>query len=306
MNHKKMTLKRRKLIILGRKKFNSPRRDFLLVLPLKDRILFIKQLSILIKAGVPLFNSLIMIREQAKSNSMKKIFGASVYHIFIIIATLGISIMLTIFVFPKIIPVLKSINYDLPVTTKILIFLSDVIKAHGPLIGIVIISSIVIFLLLLKLKKFHFLFDEILLRIPLINHFAQSYNIANTCRTLGLLLGSGITIVKYFQIASNTTKNLVYKKELNNIADKIVKGEVSSANMKNKKLFPPMVSQMVKVGETTGRLSDTFTYLADIYEEDVDDMTSNLSSTIEPLLLVFMGVLVGFIAISIITPIYGI
>ena len=67
-----------------------------------------------------------------------------------------------------------------------------------------------------------------------------------------------------------------------------------------------MVSQMVKVGETTGRLSDTFTYLADIYEEDVDDMTSNLSSTIEPLLLVFMGVLVGFIAISIITPIYGI
>ena len=369
MDPEKNDTQEKKIDNLRQKKINRPRRDFLLVLPLKDRILFIKQLSILIKAGVPLFNSLIMIREQAKSNSMKKILdkivrdvengqylstamakfkkvfgeltvniisigevsgnlsenlnhlvtilkkrqalnrkivGASVYPIFIIIATLGISIMLTVFVFPKIIPVLKSINYDLPVTTKILIFLSDVIKAHGPLIGIVIISSIVIFFLLLKLKKFHFLFDEILLRIPLINHFAQSYNIANTCRTLGLLLGSGITIVKSFQIASNTTKNLVYKKELNNIADKIVKGEVPSANMKNKKLFPPMVSQMVKVGETTGRLSDTFTYLADIYEEDVDDMTSNLSSTIEPLLLVFMGVLVGFIAISIITPIYGI
>lgn len=340
-----------------------------LSLSLKDRILFIKQLSILIKAGIPLFKSLHMLKEQTRSRSMKKIMnsvirdiengqylatslgkfkkvfgeltiniiavgeisgslsdnlnhlavilkkrqtlrrkviGASVYPIFIILATLAITVMLTVFVFPKIIPVLKSINYQLPITTRALIFASDLMKNHGLLVFGIGVAFIVIFFLLLKIKKFHYGFDKTLLYIPFIKQFVQSYNVTNICRTMGLLLNSGITIVRSFQIAANTTTNLVYKKELNGIADKIMEGEIVSQNMKKNNVFPLMVSQMVTVGETTGKLSETFTYLADIYEEEIDDMTKNLSNTIEPLLLIFMGVLVGFIAVSIITPIYGI
>src|SRR3989344_6448732 len=231
MDPEKNDTQEKKIDNLRQKKINRPRRDFLLVLPLKDRILFIKQLSILIKAGVPLFNSLIMIREQAKSNSMKKILdkivrdvengqylstamakfkkvfgeltvniisigevsgnlsenlnhlvtilkkrqalnrkivGASVYPIFIIIATLAISVMLTVFVFPKIIPVLKSVNYQLPITTRALIFISDLMKNNGLLISIISVVSIIIFFLLLRIKRIHFWFDKMLLYIPFV------------------------------------------------------------------------------------------------------------------------------------------
>jgi type IV pilus assembly protein PilC len=117
----------------------------------------------------------------------------------------------------------------------------------------------------------------------------------------------GESVVRAFEITSNTTTNLLYKKELNDIAEQLTKGEKISTHMNDKKkLFPLMVPQMLQVGESTGKMSETFLYLADIYEEEMDDLTKNLSTTVEPLLLIFMGLLVGFIAISIITPIYGI
>ncbi len=339
-------------------------------LSLRDRILFIKQLAILMRSGVPLFTSLHMLRKQTRSKTMsrvmdqvildvengqylatalgkfRKVFGeltiniiavgeisgslsdnldhlvltlkkqqalkrkvvsASVYPIFIIIATLAITIMLTVFFFPKIIPIFKSVNYDLPWTTKFLIFMSDSMRLHGLLISLVAVALIIGIFFLLKIKKVRFLYDKILITTPLIKNLTQTYNAANICRTLGLLLNSGVVVVRSFQITSNTTTNLVYKRALNNIADEILKGEKISYQMEKKKnIFPLSMSQMIAVGESTGKLSETFLYLADIYEEEMDDITKNLSTTVEPLLLLFMGVLVGFVAISIITPIYGI
>jgi type IV pilus assembly protein PilC len=345
-------------------------KQFFMGISLKDRILFIKQLSILIRAGVPLFSSLTMIKDQSKSKSMisvmnqvirdvengqylatalgkfKKIFGeltiniiaigeisgtlsnnldhlaitlkkqqslrrkiisASVYPLFIIVATIGITLMLTVFIFPKIVPVFKSVNYELPWSTKFLIFLNDVIKSHGWLIFIGFIVFVIAIILLLRNKKVHFQFDKVLIRIPLVNKLIQTYNTASICRTIGLLLNSGVTVVRAFEITSNTTTNLLYKQELTDIAEQLTKGEKISSHMNDKKkLFPLMVPQMLQVGESTGKMSETFLYLADIYEEEMDDLTKNLSTTVEPLLLIFMGLLVGFIAISIITPIYGI
>lgn len=347
-----------------------PQKRSFMRLSLKDRVFFIKQLSILIRSGVPLFSSLLMLKKQTKSRTMnkimaqvirdvengqylatalgkfKRIFGeltiniiaigeisgtlsdnlnhlcltlkkkqalrrklvsASVYPIFIILATLAITVMLTVFIFPKIIPVFKSVNYDLPWTTKFLIFISDTARNHGILIVLGVIVLAIGGWLLLRIKKVHFWYDKLLLQIPLLNRLVRAYNITNICRTVGLLLNSGVVVVRTFQVTANTTVNLVYKEELNNIAEKLMKGEIISTQMQNKpKLFPEIMPQMVAVGESTGKLSETFLYLSDIYEEDMDDLTKNLSTTIEPVLLIFMGVLVGFVAISIITPIYGI
>ena len=237
----------------------------------------------------------------------RKVVSASVYPVFIIIATLVITVMLTVFVFPKIIPVFKSVNYQLPWTTRFLIFISDLARNHGFLIVLGAGALVAGFLLLLRVKEIHFWHSKMLLRIPFIGRMIQTYNTTNICRTMGLLLDSGVTVVRAFHITSNTTANAVYKKQLNKIADKITQGEIISANMNpDSGLFPLMVSQMIMVGESTGKLSETFSYLADIYEEEMDEFTKNLSTTIEPLLLIFMGAMVGFIAISIITPIYGI
>lgn len=339
-------------------------------LSLRNRILFIKQLSILMRAGVPLFSSLLMLKKQSKSKTMvrimeqvikdvengqylatamgrfkkifgeltiniiaigeisgtlsnnldhlaltlkkeqalrRKVIGASVYPIFIVIATLGITIMLTVFIFPKIIPVFESINYQLPWSTRFLIFINTVVKNYGLFIVLGTVALVVGTWLLLRIERIRFWRDTVLLRIPLIKTMVRTYNTTNICRTLGLLLNSGVTVVRAFHITSNTTGNLVYKKALNIISEKITQGEIISANLaKNQALFPLTVSQMIEVGEGTGKLSETFSYLADIYEEEMDELTKNLSTTVEPMLLIFMGVLVGFIAISIITPIYGI
>ena len=339
-------------------------------LSLRERILFIKQLSILMRAGVPLFTSLKMLKDQTKSKTMykimqqvisdvengqylatalgkfKKIFGdltiniiavgeisgslsdnldhlvltlkkqqelkrkiisASVYPIFIIIATLAITVMLTVFFFPKVIPVLKSVNYQLPWTTRFLIFASDLMRNQGILLSILFIIFIISIFLLLKVKKIHYWYDNILLSTPLIKKLIQTYNVTNISRTLGLLQNSGVGIVRAFQITSTTTPNMIYKSELNRIAEELLKGEKISKLMKQRKrLFPPIMFQMIEVGESTGKLSESFFYISDIYEEEMDDITKNLSTVLEPLLLVFMGALVGFIAVSIITPIYGI
>ncbi len=337
---------------------------------LKDHILFIKQLATFVRAGVPLFSSLAMLKKNSKSRTMNKIMdqvvkdvengqylattlakfkkffgeltisviavgeasgtlannldhlvlslkkkqglkrkvvGASVYPIFIIIATIAITIMLTVFIFPKIIPVFQSINYDLPWTTHFLIFLNNAIRNYWVFIVSGLVIVIVGIWLLLKVKKVHFWYDKALLSVPLIGTIVRTYNAANVCRTLGLLLSSGTPVVRTFNITSNTTGNILYKEELNKIADKITKGEkISDQLYSSPKLFPSIMAQMVSVGESTGKLSDTFLYLADIYEEEMDDITKNLSTTVEPMLLILMGILVGFIAISIITPIYGI
>jgi len=339
-------------------------------LSLKEQIQLIKQLSVLMRAGIPLFTSLRMLKEQSKSRSMKtiinsvvhdvengqylsnalakfknvfgeltisiisvgeisgtlsnnldhlaltlkkkqalqrKVIGASVYPVFIIIATLAITVLLTVFVFPKIIPVFQSIHYDLPWSTKFLIFINNQVQAHGWAMAGSTIAIIIIFFILLKIKKVRNWYDKAIIYIPYIGKIVITYNTANICRTLGLLLTSGTTVVRAFHITSDTTKNLAYKKALASTADNIVKGEVISTNLRNHtRLFPLAAAQMVQVGESTGKLSDTFIYLADIYEEEMDELTKNLSTTIEPLLLIFMGILVGFIAISIITPIYGI
>lgn len=339
-------------------------------LSLKEHIQFIKQLAVLLRAGVPVLASLRMVKEQSKSKTMisilnagihdvengqtlagalgrfKRMFGqltiniiaigemsgnlsnnldhlaltlkkkqvlrrkvvsAAIYPMFIIVATLAIAVVLTVFIFPKILPVFKSLNYDLPWTTQFLIFTNLTLRNYGALIAVLLVAAVVGLTLLLEIKSFRFWCQSFLLRTPFLGKVIQTYNATNIFRTLGLLLNSGVTVVQSFQITADATTNLVYKKELNSIAENLLKGESISSNIHKKSTaFPLAAAQMIAVAETTGKLSDTFSYLANVYEEELDETTKNASTMVEPMLLVFMGVLVGFIAISIITPIYGI
>ena len=127
----------------------------------------------------------------------------------------------------------------------------------------------------------------------------------NFCRTLGLLLKSQILLVEATRITGDSIKNLVYQREIALISENVLRGEKISTGLALKsKIFPPLLSQMVAVGETTGNLSDTLLFVADIYENEVDMLTKNLSTMLEPVLMIVMGTIVGFIAVSIISPIY--
>jgi type II secretory pathway component PulF len=238
----------------------------------------------------------------------KKVIGAMVYPIFITLATLGVTTLLTVYIFPKIMPIFTSLHVDLPLTTRILIAVSDYLRHWGLLTLLVILIALVAFILArMHFREFRYHTDNALFYIPLAGAIARSYNLANFCRTMGLMLRSGLQIAVAMEITAETTPNLVYQRAFAEVAACLRRGEPMSRELERReKLFPSILTHMIAVGEKTGSLSQTLSYLSEMYESEVDDQTKNLSSSIEPVLMIVMGLLVGLIAVSVITPIYGI
>ena len=238
----------------------------------------------------------------------KKIVGALLYPIIVTLATLGITGILIVYIFPKIIPIFKSLNAQLPVSTKIIIFVSETVRNHGITILLVLVLLGIISSLMIKyIPKVKFIFHGLILRIPLTGEIAKNYNLTNTTRTLGLLLKGGISLTEALSITADTTENVQYKKAFEYISHGIMKGKNISELIRHfPAIFPDMLGHMVSIGERSGNLSSTLIYLSEFYENEFDDMTKNLSSSIEPVLMIVMGILVGFVAVSVITPIYEI
>lgn len=337
----------------------------------KDQAHFSKRLSFLIHAGVPIVESLRILRRQTKSKRkaivydklisdvsngqflatslaklkygfsnfavniiktgetsgtldqnlnylaeelkkkralQQKVVSAFIYPIFITVATLGLTGLLTAFIFPKIRPIFESLHVELPLSTKILIWASDFLINDGLyLIMGTVLGVIGITLLIKKVKPVRFFVHRWILIVPLIGSIVQNYIMANFCRTLGLLLKGGVRITEAITITGDTMTNVVYQKELTAIAHGVLKGEkISQHLLRRPHLFPDLLTQMISIGESTGNLTESLTYLSEMYEHEVDELTKNLSSTLEPVLMIFMGLLVGFVAVSVITPIYNI
>lgn len=267
----------------------------------------------IIKAGESsgtLTQNLNYLAEELKKKEMlrKKIMSALLYPIIITIATFGITGFLVMYIFPKITPIFSSMKITLPVTTRFLIWVTNAVRDYGVFIflGIFILVTAIV-LIIKKVKKAHFFYDSLILRLPLTGPIAKNYNLTNICRTLGLLLKSGISVTEALVITSNTTENLPYKRSLYEISRGVAKGKtISELISLYPNIFPAMLGHMISIGERSGNLSDTLIYLSEFYENEFDDQTKNLSSSIEPVLMIVMGVTVGFVAISVITPIYEI
>lgn len=250
------------------------------------------------------------LAEELKKKQLlrRKVISAFIYPALITLATLGITAFLMLYLFPKIMPIFVSLHTALPLPTRIVMSLSLFFQKWGLLIlGLLTLFIIGFLIALADSKKLHMAFDRTILRIPVIGVMIRYYNVANMSRTLGLLLKSGVRLSEALPITADTTKNLVFKQECNKLAEVVDRGEKISTHLRKKKhLFPDIFSHMVAVGEKSGTLSKTLTYLSEMYENEVEEFTKNLSTLIEPALMIFMGLLVGFVAISIITPIYGI
>ncbi len=238
----------------------------------------------------------------------RKVIGALVYPAVIVFATVGITSMLTVYIFPKIIPIFQGVKATLPLSTKILIAISGFLGQYGLWVLAGIVAFFVIFLLLMRfVPQFHFVMDHVLMRVPVIGRLSKYYNLANCTRTLSLLLKSDVGVVNALELVAASTRNLVYRRALMSAAQHITKGQKISLQMqKTPRLFPSMMTQMVLVGESTGNLSTSLMFLSDMYEEEINDLTKNLTTMLEPILMIVMGLIVGFIAVSIITPIYSI
>lgn len=242
-----------------------------------------------------------------KDDLRKQIISTLIYPAIIVVATVIITIFLIAYIFPKILPIFLSLQITLPTSTIILMSLSQFLNQFGLWILLGFIILIIIYLSLSKIEQFCFVRDKFMLKTPIFGPLIKYYNISNSCRTLGLLLKNEVRITEALNIVAESTSNRVYRSTLIIAQNNISTGKTLSSQLQTTPhIFPVEVSNLIQAGELSGNLSNTLIYLANMYNEDIRDWTKNLTIMIEPILMLVMGLAVGFIAISIITPIYGI
>lgn len=237
----------------------------------------------------------------------KKIKGAMIYPSVVLVALVIIGVLMFMFVVPTLASTFKELNVELPTSTKIVIGLSDFISNHflAGLLGV--ISFAVAFVLVLRTKAGSRAFEFSLFYLPVVGSLVRQSNAARTARTMSSLLSSGVDMLEAINITKDVLQNSYYKEVMVLAADRVQKGiPLSSIFVENEKIYPLLVGEMIEVGEETGKLSDMLLNVAIFYEDEVDAATKNMSTIIEPLLMVFIGGSVGFFAVSMITPMYSV
>ncbi|OHA15027.1 MAG: hypothetical protein A3G52_02780 [Candidatus Taylorbacteria bacterium RIFCSPLOWO2_12_FULL_43_20] len=237
----------------------------------------------------------------------KRLKGALIYPSIILCVMIAIAILMLIYIVPTLTATFEDLDVELPFTTQIVIMTSDFLKNNTA-------TALLLFLALGGVSSWYFrtkkgkrVFDKAVLKIPVISGIIKESNSARTARTLSSLLTSGVDFIIAVETTRDVIQNVYYKDVLEEAKMKIEKGEpISEVFNKRDDLYPPFVGEMVSVGEETGKLGEMLSGVAIYYEQEVDQKTKDLSTIIEPLLMVIIGFAVGFFALSMITPMYSV
>lgn len=334
-----------------------------------DLVLFTRQLSTMVSAGVPLLRSLTTMRDQVENPTLreiisdmikdvqggvsladalakhpdvfsdifvnmirageaagivddilkrlatqveknasmrKKIKSASTYPIVLLALTIGAFMGLMIFIIPRIAAILKDIggeDAELPVITQVMINISSFMTNFW---YIVIGGGFLIIFLIrryIKTPAGRYQFHALVLKIPILKNLVTKISVARFTRTFAALIGAGVSVVEALRVTSRAIGNDVYRKAIEDAANKVINGEQLSQAIEGNKLFPGIVPQMLAVGEETGQTDIVLVKVADFYDEEVDAIIDSLSSILEPVMIVIMGGMVGLVAASVMGPI---
>jgi len=236
----------------------------------------------------------------------KKVQAALFYPAIILLTAVLAGLGISIFVLPRLVDLLTSLEVELPFTTKILIFIGTAMKGYGFVIIAALIALLLLIRVVISLPYVKPRWQELVLALPVYGHFMQNVELATFCRNLGIMLSSGLPIVTALSTQTDATTNSVYKKYFKILTHEVERGKsieeiFSSAKFK---YIPLIAARMVGVGEKTGKLDESLIYLGDYFEDEVDSAAKNFATIIEPVILIFVGLIVAFIALSIISPIY--
>ncbi len=343
---------------------NQPRK-----IPLSQKIFFVQQLEVMLKAGISLSAALKTLSQQTTSKSFKiilndlqksvekgnllskglenhrkifselfinmikagevagkleevlkqlfiqmkkdheiisKVKGAMIYPAIVITMMVAIGILVLAYVIPTMSGVFTEMDVQLPLPTRVLIGLSEIVLNYGIYILVAALIIAAVFTRTISLPKGKKIFHQILLKIPIIGSIIKKINIARFCRTLSSLLKTDIPIVQSFEITAKVLGNMEYKNSLLEAREKIKKGVgIRDSLSRYLNLFPPVILQMISVGEETGTLDNILEESAMFYEEEVSQTMNNLPSILEPVLMVILGLGVGGMAVAVIMPMYS-
>lgn len=240
-------------------------------------------------------------------NLRRKVSAAMTYPIFVLSAAIILGFGMAIYVLPKMTNLFKSLDTELPPTTKALIAIADIFQNYGAFIVLGTIVFIIFFLWLVRKNFVHPITHAIILKIPLVSKISHNINLARFNRNLGLLLESGLTIDKALEITRDSLSNYYYKQKVDDALKVVMQGKpLTDALAESEDLFPAIATKMINVGEKTGSLESNLSYLAEYYEAEVDNLTKNLATILEPVLLLIIGFFVAGLALAVISPIYQI
>lgn len=333
----------------------------------KDLVLFSRQLSTLIGAGVPIVQGLTILVEQIENPAFKKVItsvrediesgtsitealsrhptvfselyvnmvksgelggildiilerlsayqesaaalrgkikSAMVYPAVIALVAGGVTTFLMVVVVPMFVKIFQQVGAELPLPTQILLMLSNFLKRYLVFLIIGLIAFVVGLRQYYKTEAGSMYIDTLLLRLPLFGPLLRKVAVAKFTRTFGTLVKSGVPILQALETVAKTSGNRVVEKAVLAAKDAIREGERISDPLKASGVFPPMVTQMISVGEETGNLDAMLSKIAEFYEQEVDAAVSGLTSLIEPVVVVFMGVIIGAIAIAMYMPMF--
>lgn len=247
------------------------------------------------------------VQMERSSSLKKKIKGAMIYPAIVITILVIIGVLMMIYVMPTITDTFKELEVELPMTTQILMAISDFMSANAALSILLMIGAVAGFISFLRTSIGKRIASWVIPRLPIIGKMAKEANSAQTARTLSSLLSSGVDVIRALEITRDVVQNYYYKGIINDAAKRVEKGTaLSEIFIERDDYYPVLVGEMILVGEETGNIAQMLKEMAVFYENEVEQKTKDLSTIIEPLLMVVIGGTVGFFALAMIAPIYSI
>jgi type IV pilus assembly protein PilC len=248
---------------------------------------------------------IVAIQLEKEHDLKSKVKGAMIYPTVIITVMVIIGIVMLTYVLPKLMGVFKDMNTQLPPTTQFIITLSDALRNHGVFVAVSFIGIIIFLQYFLRQESGKKALSWLTTHVPIFSPIVKQVNCARFARIYSSLLKSGVNSIEALKIISRTLTNYFYQQALLKGVEDIQKGvSLSKVLTDHQDIFPVLVSQIVQVGEETGKTETVLLQLAEFYEDEVDQVTKNMSSIIEPVLMVIIGGAVGFFAIAMLQPMY--
>ena len=233
-----------------------------------------------------------------------KVKSAMIYPAIIVTVAAVVVVFLLIFVIPMFGTMFSGAGMELPWPTQVVMVASDMVVNNWLLVMAAPILVVVGFSYIRKTEKGLIITDRIIIRLPVLGGLIQKVAVAKFTRTMGTLISSGVPIIDGLTITARTSGQKVIELAVLEVIDDIKQGKGLAGPLRSQGVFPPMVVQMIEVGEQTGALDDMMNKIADFYDEEVDTAVEGLTSMLEPLLMVFLGVVVGFVVVAMYMPIF--
>lgn len=249
-----------------------------------------------------------MAQQMKKEHQLiTRVRGAMIYPALILVVLITIGILMLVFVVPKLSQIFTQMQAQLPLTTRLFLSFAENIRIYGLYLGLAVIGLILIIYFYCRTSSGKKNFHRLLLYLPFLGKISQKINLTRFASNLSALLESGVPLLDALKTLQGVLRNMIYQLSIDDILQKAQKGEALSKTLTSyPRLYSLLLIQMIEVGEETGTTSAALSQIAEFYQSEIDETMKNISSVIEPVLMIVIGAAVGFFAISMISPIYSI